>query len=410
MSVSYTHVEKEAAETRRPPYGLKEFLAPITADTFFAEYWETKPLLIHREDPDYFSSILTLADVDTILATSSLGENELRVVADGKEARISDLIQDTVEGKFNRLEALYSQYRSGATVNLVFLHERWPALAAVCQRLSTQLSCGIHGNVYLTPGQNRGLTPHHDPHDVFVLQLYGTKRWTLHPTQTPLPLHEQGYALPPDGAGDPVMDFVLHPGDMVYLPRGTVHSATANESASLHLTIGISPMTFAHVLRTTVEQVVTKDVAYRTALPVGFVTHEEPRKEAIARLRELFEAFATRLVPGEAIDQAASVMSRRRAPVLAGHLLDLDALPSVDLDTTLQIRPDLMWRLTKDDEEIHLELHGKTIDLPEYIEDELAYMIKATEFTASDIPGGLDDPGRLVLIRQLIQEGFLTQA
>jgi ribosomal protein L16 Arg81 hydroxylase len=410
MTANHSLAQREAAEKGRPPHGLDEILAPVSADTFFAEYWEKQPLLVHRDDPEYYSSILTLADVDGILANSSLGESELRLVADGKEARISEVIQDTVEGKFNRLESLYAQYRSGATVNLVFLHERWPALAAVCQRLATELTSGIHGNVYLTPAQNRGLTPHHDPHDVFVLQLYGSKRWTLHPTQTPLPLHEQGYLLPPEGAGDPVMDFVLQPGDMVYLPRGTVHAATANESASLHLTIGISPMTWAHVLRTAVEQVVAKDVRYRTALPVGFVTREEPRRAAVGQLTELFDAFAGKVAVGEAIDLAASVMSRRRAPVLAGHLLDLESTDTVELDTKVQVRTDLVWRLSKSEEQVHLEFHGKTMDLPEFVEDELTFMIKADEFTGTDIPGVLDDAGRLVLIRQLLREGFLTRS
>jgi hypothetical protein len=367
-------------------------------------------MLVHREDPEYYSSILTLADVDGILAHASLGEQELRLVADGKEARVSDIIQDTVEGKFNRLESLYAQYRNGATINIVFLHERWPALAAVCQRLATQLSAGIHGNVYLTPAGNQGLTPHHDPHDVFVLQLYGSKRWTLHPTQTPLPLHEHGYQLPPEGAGDPVMDFTLQPGDMVYLPRGTVHAATANESASLHLTIGISPMTWAHVLRSAAEQVFSKDVAFRTALPVGFIRGEEGRRAAVARMGELFDALAGKLAPGEAIDNAASVMSRRRAPVLAGHLLDLESLDSIDLDTRVQVRADLVWRMSRSDDEVRLEFHGKTMELPEFVEDELNFMVKVSDFAGAEIPGALDNAGRLVLIRQLVQEGFLTRS
>ena len=88
-------------------------------------------------------------------------------------------------------------------------------------------------------------------------------------------------------------------------------------------------------------------------------------------------------------------MLQRRPPALTGHLMDLETLPAVDLDTTLRCRPDLQWRLTRDDEQIHLEFHAKTIDLPAYVEDEIAFMTKADRFTGAEVPSDLDDEGRL---------------
>jgi hypothetical protein len=352
--------------------------------------------------------VLTLDDVDSVLATSSLNDGDLRLVNDGEELTISQLVPDNVEGRVNGLEALFAQYRAGATVNLMFLNERWPALGSLTRAVSSQLSAGVHGNVYLTPPGNRGLTPHHDTHDVFVCQLHGSKSWAFHPTQTALPLQTQGFAMPQEGAGDPVREFVLRPGDMAYLPRGTVHAAKANEEASLHLTIGVNPMAWASVLHAAVDQVSAGDVRFRASIPVGFVGAEQARRDATARLGELLSVFTAELSAPGLIEQMAGRMLQRRQPSLRGHLVDLEALPSVGLSTVVRLRPELQWLLTVDDEELHLEFHGKTIDLPQYVADEVAFMVKADEFAGTDLPGSLDDAGRLVLVRRLIREGFLT--
>lgn len=400
----------EAPTSGRPPRSLADLIAPITAQSFLDDYWEKQPLVVHRDEPDYYSDILTLADIDHILTNSSLNDADLRLVTDGEETSIGELLPDTTEGKVNGVEMLFARYRSGSTVNIMFLHERWPTLTALCQTLSTQLSAGVHANVYLTPPGSRGLTPHHDTHDVLVMQLHGTKNWTLHPTQTALAMQGQPYHMPPEGAGDPIQDFVLRPGDLAYLPRGTVHAARANEAASLHLTIGINPMTWATVARAALEKVLSTDVRFREAMPIGFATDTAAQEASATWLRDLLYLAAEHAPVTEVVTESAGRMKQRRHPALAGHLLDLEALPSIDLNTPLRRRAALQWTLRQDDEEVHLEFHAKVIDLPVFVAEELSFIAKADEFTGAAIPGSLDDSGRLVLIHQLVREGFLTTA
>lgn len=87
----------------------------------------------------------------------------------------------------------------------------------------------------------QGFAPHYDDVDVFVLQAEGRKRWRVY---APL----SGHALPrvsspdfneeTDDLGEPLLDTVLQPGDLLYLPRGTLHQAEAlPEEHSLHLTV-----------------------------------------------------------------------------------------------------------------------------------------------------------------------------
>ncbi|KPC69204.1 hypothetical protein ADL27_54620, partial [Streptomyces sp. NRRL F-6602] len=68
----------------------------------------------------------------------------------------------------------------GATLVLQALHRTWQPVAEFCAGLGTELGHPVQANAYVTPPQNRGFDDHYDVHDVFVLQIEGTKRWLVH--------------------------------------------------------------------------------------------------------------------------------------------------------------------------------------------------------------------------------------
>jgi hypothetical protein len=62
------------------------------------------------------------------------------------------------------------------------------------------------------------------------------------------------------------------------------------------------------------------------------------------------------------------------------------------------------------DDVASLDFHDKTVQLPASVADAVQYVAESNGegFTPADIPGDLDEPGRLVLVRTLLREGFLT--
>jgi hypothetical protein len=69
----------------------------------------------------------------------------------------------------------------------------------------------------------------------------------------------------------------------------------------------------------------------------------------------------------------------------------------------------MQWKLSEEDGEVYLHFHGKKLGTPSYVEPDLQFIGETEElFTARSLPGHLDDEGRLVLIRRLLREGFLT--
>jgi ribosomal protein L16 Arg81 hydroxylase len=71
------------------------------------------------------------------------------------------------------------------------------------------------------------------------VQWLGRKRWRVYPPTFPLPIGLQ-VSDGRDGecAAEPVIDCVLTPGDLLYIPRGWWHEAIPFDEASLHLSVG----------------------------------------------------------------------------------------------------------------------------------------------------------------------------
>lgn len=407
--MAVTHGGWKAAPQAQPSLGLSDLLSPFSTEEFKSEFWEKQPLIIHRDDPDYYAKPLTFRDVDHILSTSSVRSSELKVVVNGQEIPLVEMAASGPGGPSNGLEVLYDLYRKGSTVVFKFLHERWEPLGRLCRTLSGEFSAGFQANAYLTPAGAQGLTSHYDTHDVFVLQVWGSKHWRLYESTDVLPLHSQHYRRPADGPGAPVREFDLKAGDLMYMPRGTVHDATSNDEASLHITLGVLPVLWSTVLKDALDRAIESDPRYRGSLPPGFALDDELRGQAVDTLAGMLASVADAVQPHDIVERAASRALVGRQPVLDGHLLDLEGLRTLGPDTRVRRRPELLWSLTLEGPGLHLEFHGKVVSLPDRVEPELRYVLGAdAPFTAREIGGALDVEGRLVLVRRLVQEGLLT--
>ncbi|MEL6538401.1 MAG: cupin domain-containing protein [Bacteroidota bacterium] len=109
-------------------------------------------------------------------------------------------------------------------------------------QLQQEFRTPVHTNIYITPSNSSGFAPHYDKHEVFVLQVHGTKRWHIYDkpyddiNRSTLPREKsQEYA-----DSTPVHDLVLYPGDLLYIPKGVVHKAHTEDHDSIHITLGVN--------------------------------------------------------------------------------------------------------------------------------------------------------------------------
>jgi JmjC domain len=291
------------------------------------------------------------------------------------------------------VDRVLAEFEDGATIVLQALHHNWPPLASFCRRLEAALGEPVQANAYFTPRSAQGLAVHHDTHDVFVLQVAGRKHWRVYEPVLELPLQEQKYSKARDGEpGLPVEDGVLEAGDTMYLPRGWLHDALTTDSESLHLTIGVKVYTWLDAAKAALEECGT-DIGFRRSVPAN----GEMRDDLLAVLAE-------RLAPADVAQRKRSRFLRSRRPVREGQLSQLRALDELALETPVERRPSVIAELDFP----RLSFEGKTITFPEHVEEDVDFVVDADEeFTPADLPGDLDEEGRLVLVRRLVREGFL---
>ena len=69
---------------------LAALIAPISAETFFADYYEQKALHAKRDEPDRYAGLLSVDRIDEILAGVDLSADSLEMVRAEPRMQIGD--------------------------------------------------------------------------------------------------------------------------------------------------------------------------------------------------------------------------------------------------------------------------------------------------------------------------------
>jgi hypothetical protein len=257
----------------------------------------------------------------------------------------------------------------------------------------------VQANAYHTPASAQGFAIHHDTHDVFVLQVAGRKRWRVYEPVIELPLKSQRWSPALGDPGTPVLDLALEAGDTLYIPRGWPHEASTAEGESLHLTVGLHPPTRLDALRAAVDAC-ADDLEFRRCVGAD---GELPA--------DLLERLAQHLRP----EEIARRMRRRfvvgRRPVADDQLAQVRAAADLGADAECERRPTVIAELERRAGAVALVFEGKEVIFPAHAAAAVATVHAADgPITAAGLPGPLDEPGRLVLMRRLVREGYLRIA
>jgi hypothetical protein len=283
-------------------------------------------------------------------------------------------------------------------------------LRELCWALTREFSAGAQVNVYLTPPNSQGFSAHYDTHDVFVVQVYGHKRWQVFEQSIEAPLYGQPHKSGNGAAAKPLREVDLAAGSFMYLPRGHVHSAVSGDSASVHLAVGVLTVTWAATLLRAVEVAIERDARYRVSMPAGFAQDAAARRRAAQSLGKLLRRLADEVDCDSAVAEAAIRVGQALPVDLAGHLLDMEIEPGIRADTRLQSRMGAAASLVEWGEGVALEFHGKRVSMPVHARPALQFILDHPELQAWQLPDALDEEGKLVLVRRLLREGYLTVA
>ena len=387
-----------------PDFSLRWILDPVDRAEFLDAYWEARPLVVARNRPDYFRDLLSLDEIDRVLTTMNLAHPDVQMVNAAEEIR-SD--RYTYRNGMIDVVKLYQHFADGSTIILPHLHTRVPALAAFCRGLEREFGCRFQTNIYMTPGEAQGFKAHYDTHDVFVLQIAGSKDWRLYETPVELPLKGQRYDSSRHATGDLSQSFTLHPGDMLYVPRGLVHDASSSDEVSLHITTGVMASTWTDLMLDALSAVALEDVEFRRSLPFGFAGDDFDRGQARETFSRLLDRLAAKADLDEVMDHFVDDLVSTRHPLLQGQMAQLARLDGLTAADEAGVRPELIHRLQETADSIRVEAYGREITLPAHAGPAVRHALGAARYRIGDLPGDLDDAGKLVLVRRLVREGLV---
>ena len=293
-------------------------------------------------------ALLSIADLDAFLATDAARSPRLSMALGSRPGSAAVPEDDYLlpDGRAD-LSRLFATFDAGATLVISQFHEMHPPLARFCRGLEQVFLHAVQSNCYLTPPGAQGFRMHYDTHDVLVLQVVGEKRWRLWPGQPfpnptrRTPWQGQGAIVP---LGEPET-VVMRPGDTLYVPRGILHDAQAQDGAgpSLHITVGLMEPSFAAVLRLALELLEESDPALRQAFPTWRLA------EGAGALAALAQPLATRLAEPASLERVALALLDRMAadrPSLLGRGL---FVADPDAETPLRLVPELLHALVPEE-------------------------------------------------------------
>lgn len=360
---------------------------------FISVHWGRTPLFRARTGARGFDDLLSMDDVDRMLSTQALRLPAFRLVKDGSPlppssyTRTARTGSTTIAGVADPAR-VYRLFFEGATIVLQGLQRFWPPLTRFCRELDEALGHPTQVNAYVTPPDARGLGVHSDSHDVFVLQVFGSKRWDV---------------------GEPASALELRPGDTLYMPEGTAHSASAQETMSGHLTIGILTTRWSRVLRAAME-LLELDPRFGERLPVAY--HRDPEAFGAAvklRLGEI-ERLMSELDAAEVAEAVTRGFLTSRPSLLRGALHDLAALEGLHDESLLRRRPGASCHVAHRRDRLAVFLGDRELRMPSRLEPAMRFIEGREAFRVRDLAGVLDEGDRSVLVRRLVREGLLEVA
>lgn len=365
-------------------------------DVFAREVWTQRPQ--HLQAAGSFEDLLSLDGVDRVVSTLGLRLPAFRLVKDGDTLPPARYTKTTRTGSQEATgvidaRAVFAEFDAGATLVFQSMHRYWEPLADYCRSLEIALGHPVQANAYITPPGARGFDAHEDSHDVFVLQSYGAKRWQIH----------DRHDLPP--GRPPLIDAIVASGDTLYIPAGFPHSASTQERASAHITIGILALRWSDLLKETARLLET-DPVLDESLPLRFANDDGSFTEEVHRRLQRLSSSVAGVDPEIIARRLRRRVLTTRQPLLRGQIHRLLTLDEVDDKTTVGRRMGSICVLDRVDGELSVLLGDRELRLPLHAEPAMSLVAAEKTFVVGDLPG-LDEAGRLVLVKRLIREGLL---
>ncbi|WAL84437.1 cupin domain-containing protein [Pandoraea sp. XJJ-1] len=264
--------------TSRTPSPLLGGLAP---DAFMKRYWHKRPLLIRQAIPGFTAPLSR----DALFTLAARDDVESRLISHARKR------WQLEHGPFEP-DDLPPLSRKQWTLLVQGANLHSPAVDALMQQFRFVPDARLDDVMISYATDGGGVGPHLDSYDVFLLQAHGKRRWRIGPQRDTTWL--DGVPLRILKHFEAEEEWVLEPGDMLYLPPGYAHDGVAQGEC----------MTYSIGFRAPLEQEMLQNFLYylaENAPALPFARHfagryADPGQSAVKHPAALPDAMIETLV------------------------------------------------------------------------------------------------------------------
>ena len=252
-------------------------LGGLSAAQFMRSHWQKKPLLVRQAIPGFVPPVARAALFDL-------------AAQDGVESRLVQQVDDVwtlQSGPFNR-RALPPLKRPHWTLLVQGVDLHSDPVHALMQQFRFVPDARLDDVMISYASAGGGVGPHFDSYDVFLIQAHGQRRWRIG-RQKDLTLRDD-VAMKILAHFEPEEEYVLEPGDMLYLPPGWAHDGIA-EGECMTYSVGFRVPERADLARELLVRLADEDDE-GCAKPVLYRDGKQPAVHQPAEIPATLHAFA----------------------------------------------------------------------------------------------------------------------
>jgi len=365
-------------------------------DDFLANYWQKKPLLIRNAFAN-FESVISPEELAGLACDEAI-YSRLLLEKDGAHPwqLVNGPFKD--EDFLNLPETHYSL--------LVSECEKWlPELTDLVDQFNFIPQWRIDDLMISYAPEHGSVGPHLDQYDVFLLQAHGQRHWHIQSADTLNTTIIDGLDVALLEHFEHDEDWVLNPGDMLYLPPGVAHHGIALNPCMTY-SIGFRAPSSKEILEGMIntlsqQNILTDQQRYTDPKLDGKRHQAQMTTDDIGQVKSLIS---------KALEQSNDLMPQISGEVMTQKTLDLDLACNVDFDyqpnQALERHPDALFAYFQSSDNILFFANGHCFHLAHELLNSIQYICEHRSLKLNQIPN-IHYPNTQSFLDNLIHRSLL---
>jgi len=351
-------------------------LQNLNIDEFLSDYWQKKPCLIRNAFAN-FESVISPEELAGLACDEDVFS---RLLIEKEGAHPWQLINGpfSEEDFLNLPETHYSL--------LVSECEKWlPELNELLDNFNFLPQWRIDDLMISYAPEHGSVGPHLDQYDVFLLQAHGQRHWHIQSPDTldPSIVDDLDVALLENFNHD--TDWILNPGDMLYLPAGVPHHGIALNPC-MSYSIGFRAPSNKELLEGVINTLSNNDILNDTIRYTDPTLNQNRHAsqitgEEVAQVEQLIS---------KALTHSSTLMPQVSGEVMTQKSLNLDLACNVNFNYSeqqnVERHPDALFAFYQQDNSLLFFANGQSFELSAELLETVQFICEHRDFDLNQLP------------------------